>query len=693
MRPTLRWLAPTLIALTMAGGAAGQTPHPEITYALPHAVQRGAANEVTVVARSAPRGFEAASQVFFSGEGLSAEVLPREEKQPGDRRKIRVTVAPDAPLGLREMHVVTAKGVSSPGEVWVVDHPVVAEQAEEHGTPEKAQAIAVNQVVCGAIAGKEQVDLYKITAAAGQEVTFAVQSQRLYFKRHYQEGGIGDPMIVLTDSAGVEVASNDDYYFGDPMLHHRFEQAGDYYAAVRDVDYNGGPHFTYALLATDRPYVTAVSPMAVPTSGPWSVAAEGFGLAGGPLEVRGLPNPAPVGTQSVQLVSNGAPTNAVTLEVTDLPIQAEAEPNDDRAQANAVAQVRTVLNGRMERPNDVDCYAFALKAGRPVRFEVKARRNGSSLDAHLRLLNEKGEAVANADDAPNTKDALLTFTPPADGTYVLQVRDLIYRGGPAYGYCVLAGEDEPDFSLTCDEDRAGIVAGGAVPWFVRATRRAGFDGPIEVRVEGLPAGVTVNPLTIPPAMTEGCLILQAAPDARPAAAAVRVLAKASVKRIDGNVREVEHRVQPLEELYMGGGGRNVWPVETQIVLAGSEGDVSAVKVTPEAISLKPGEEVALEVEVVRRGDYKGRVTLDTQLQHLGAIFGNPLPPGVKLVEAGSKTSLGPEESKGKIILKADADAKPVDRVPIAAVAYVSIDFVVKRAYCSAPIWTTVGAGP
>lgn len=676
-----------ILSLSATAGF-GQTPYPEITHVMPNAVERGKASEVTVIARQAERGFAGASQVYFQGEGLVAEVLPRQEKDPVDRLKVKVTVAPNAPLGMREMRVATGHGISSLGEILVVDHPVVLEKAEPHGTPDQAQPIAIGQVVSGTLNAKEQVDLYKFTAKAGQDVTFVMTSHRFYFKRHDQNVNV-DPIVVLSDASGREIASNDDYYFGDPMLHHRFEQAGEYYVTVRDVDYSGAAHFNYALLLTDRPYVTSIFPMVIAPTGPRSFTAGGFQLANGPLEPRDLPTPAPTGTHAVQLTSNGVATNAVAVEVTDLPIQTEAEPNDDRTAAKPVPTIRMVLSGRMDQPNDVDSYAFSLKGGRPVRFEVKARRNGSTLDSNLRIVNEQGAVLAANDDAPRSKDSLLTYTPPADGTYILQVRDLLYRGGPSFGYVISSCYDEPDFDVTCDDDRAGISPGGAVPWFVRATRRTGFAGPIEVRVEGLPPGVTVNPLTIPPSMTDGCLVLQAAADAKPASARVRVIAKASVNGMDGKPHDVERQVQPLQEMYMGGGGRAVCPVETHVVQVCPVDDIAAVKVSPNTLTLKPGEQVTLDVEVVRRANYKGRVTLDLQLQHLGSIFGNPVPPGVKLVETGSKLSLAPEESKGKVILKAEPDAKPLDRVPIAVVAFVSIDFVVKRAYASPPVWVSI----
>jgi hypothetical protein len=684
--PSLRFL-PALLQLV--GQAAAQTPYPEITYILPGAVQRGTTSEVTVVARQARRGFETASQVFFGGEGLRAEVLPRGAKMPPERRKLRVTVSPDTTLGLHEVRVATGSGVSSLGELLVVDDPVVVETSQAHGTPATAQLVEVNRVVAGAIAAKEEVDLYRFRVKSGQEITFSLMGQRLGFKRHYQEAGNSDPVLIVTDASGVELAANDDYDLGDPLLHHRFEKDGEYFLAIRDVDYGGAPHFTYSLAIIDRPFVTAVFPIAIPRTGPWTACASGWGLPDGPLTLSGLSSPASPGPHAAQLVANGETTNAAMFEVTELPIRSEVEPNDDRARANPVPQVGVVLSGRVDRPNDVDHFAFQLKSGHPVRFEVRARRAGSSLDSHLRVIDEKGAIVASADDSPGSKDALLTFTPPADGRYTLEVRDLLYRGGPTYAYCIITGDDEPDFEVTCDDDRAGVGPGGAVPWFVRATRRAGFDGPIDLRVEGLPAGLTARPVTIPSGMSDGCLVLQAAPEAKPTAAPVKVVATAAVKGLDGKTRKLEHRVQPLQELYMGGGGRSVWPVETQVAQVIVHDDIAAVRVSPAVISLRPGQEVVLDVEVARRPHFKGRVTLDVQLQHLGSVFGNPLPPGVTFVEAGSKTSLSPEESKGRIILKAGSDARPVEGVSIAVVAFVSIDFVVKRAYASAPIPTTI----
>ena len=94
------------------------------------------------------------------------------------------------------------------------------------------------------------------------------------------------------------------------------------------------------------------------------------------------------------------------------------------------------------------------------------------------------------------------------------------------------------------------------------------------------------------------------------------------------------------------------------------------------------------MSVQRRGDYDKGVFLDVILQHLGAVVGNPLPPGVMIVPGKSKTLLG-GGSKGYITLKVAGNAEPIENVPISVIANVSVNFVVKVHYSSVPILITI----
>jgi hypothetical protein len=302
------------------------------------------------------------------------------------------------------------------------------------------------------------------------------------------------------------------------------------------------------------------------------------------------------------------------------------------------------------------------------------------------VLSAKGDVLLSNDDTFG-KDAVLVFTPPADGDYILRIRDLNNKGGDAWVYHIEADWARPDFSLRCDPDKAMIGPGSSTAWFVHVVRSNGFDGPVKVEVKGLPAGVSVNPLTIPPTMTQGLLVLTAAADAPRDAVNVQLMGSANVKTA-GDEGTLVRTVTPNQEIYFPGGGRGRFDVNLQTVAVTEPSDILKVEVMPAEIRLKPGQEVRLDVTIQRRPDYDKAVSLDIPLRHLGQVFGNPLPPGVTVVEGKSKTLLG-TTSKGHIVLRADPKAALIEDVPISVLAHVSINFVVKVSYSSAPIRVTI----
>jgi hypothetical protein len=55
----------------------------------------------------------------------------------------------------------------------------------------------------------------------------------------------------------------------------------------------------------------------------------------------------------------------------------------------------------------------------------------------------------------------------------------------------------------------------------------------------------------------------------------------------------------------------------------------------------------------------------------------------------SVTRLTQGTSKGTIILEASSDAKPVEKLPIAPIAGVSVTFSISTLYCSNPVYLTI----
>jgi hypothetical protein len=184
-------------------------------------------------------------------------------------------------------------------------------------------------------------------------------------------------------------------------------------------------------------------------------------------------------------------------------------------------------------------------------------------------------------------------------------------------------------------------------------------------------------------MNEGVIVIEAAKDAKRESAIVSL--EGTGQGRDG---PIVRTASPLEEIYLPGGGRGHYAVQTLALAVTDPSDI-AVEVSQREVLLAPGESAALDVTVTRNPRYEQGVNLAVMLEHLGGIHGNPLPPGVKVKEAGSKTLLGPKETKGKIILEAAPNAGVCEKVPITVMGHVSINFVVKTAYCTAPIAVTV----
>jgi hypothetical protein len=661
-----------LVLALLPTAALAQTSFPMITHVNPVAVQRGHTSEVTVEGQ---QNFAGAYKFLTEGAGLSAEIIPGPAaKGPQRSVKLKITAAADAVLGVREFRLATSLGLSSLGQVVVVDEPVIIESGPNNA-PAQATPIAVPCVVCGRIEAAEDVDCYKLQAHAGQLLTIEVLGARLEDKIHDLQKHL-DPLVTLLDAEGREVAASDDGYFSDPLLTYAVPKDGAYIVQIRDAKYDGDPRWVYAMRLTDRPYASHAFPFAGNPG--QTIEVEPVGSARRAQPTIPVKLPAKPGLHELQLAAAGQLTNPVTFYVTEKPVIIEHEPNDTPATANRVP-IPCAINGRIGKRRDVDHFVFHATRGKALRLEVKARRFGtplrSDLDSMLEVLDAKGAVLASNDDEIG-KDSGLVFTPATDGDFIARLRDLNSKGGDGSVYCLEIDEARPDFAIRCDPGKAMIGPGSAQPWYFQVTRTNGFAGPIDVSVDDLPPGVVASALTIPPTMTQGLIVLTALPGTKVGASIVKVIGRAKI-----GDKTVDRPATVSEEIYLPGGGRGRFDARLAAVAVTEPSDILRVEVSPSHISLKPGEEVKLDVTITRRSDYDKSVSLDVLLRHLGSIYGNPLPQGVTMDEAKSKTLIG-TGNKGHIVLKAAANAAPIENVPVSVLAHVSINFVVKISYSS-----------
>ena len=124
-------------------------------------------------------------------------------------------------------------------------------------------------------------------------------------------------------------------------------------------------------------------------------------------------------------------------------------------------------------------------------------------------------------------------------------------------------------------------------------------GEVQLAIDGLPAGVKAHcgrtrrrhGRLHHPSSGSGCSA---------ARRTWRIFGTASVPGLDGKPQTLRIEARPLQEFYNPGGGRNHFPVQMHTVSVGDPLDLLSVKITPAAVSLKPGESKKVEVEVERQ---------------------------------------------------------------------------------------------
>ncbi len=702
--------------LSVASMARAQTSYPMLMSLKPAAAQVGQASEHELEARYSMFG---AYRVFVTGEGVTGEVVTPMELKDGKepdltKIKLRFTVAADAQPGVRDFRVVGPTGPSTLGQLFVTRDPVVSEQ-DKNDAPDQAQDIALPATVCGAVEKAEDVDYFKFKLEQPATLNFHCLAMRLEDKLHDVQQHV-DPIITVKNAAtGSTVAAADNAYAADPFLSHALP-AGEHLLEVRDVRYQGNKYWEYAIEISDRPFVSHVHPLAVAPGGSAQLKLVGFHLPETSLVSFTAPTDRHGGLE-VRLPMGEALTNPVPVVVSDLPVTVEAEGDNNKPETAQPITLPAGISGRIEAEADVDCFAFEAKKGDRISVEVVARRYWSGLDSIVRVLNASGAALTENDDLREwgklvKQDSAIDFwAVPEDGKYVIEVRDVHLRGDDSFVYFLRVEPSRPTFELFLDSDKTWLTPGGCAAVFARCVRKNGFDGEIQLQIEGLPPGVTATCGKILPGKgQDGCIILDAAPDAALAAANITVYGTGTVPAPAGvptaagsappeagaatgdsaNAATVPLRMaaQNFQETYMPGGGRAHWPVPMHTVAVGKPGDIRTVKLSTYDVALKPGESVKIDVEI-ERGAYDKNVTLDLLFQHLSSVFANTLPEGVTIDAKNSKTLLTGNESKGHFTLTVAGNAPPVEKQQCCVMANVSINFVMKSTWSSRPLMVMV----
>jgi len=155
---------------------------------------------------------------------------------------------------------------------------------------------------------------------------------------------------------------------------------------------------------------------------------------------------ADLGERDLRVLTAGGVSNRCRFMVGELPEVNEVEPNNEKTQAQQLPALPVLVNGQL-LDTDRDYFRFAAKGGQMLVCALQGRSLlpyipdavPGWLDACLTVYDSDGRELVTVDDYRLGPDPVLVFAVPKDGEYVLEVRDILFRGRPSFVYRLSIG--------------------------------------------------------------------------------------------------------------------------------------------------------------------------------------------------------------------------------------------------------------
>lgn len=492
----------TLLVIALFGQVAAQNVKPQIGYVYPAGARAGS----TVELRIGTYDWTPDMQLFVHdprvrmeltgtlGEpiltpppywfgqkaGLVQPPLPREISA-------RITIPADFPPGKVRFQVANANGASSFGTFVVSDQAEVIEPELPRGPIELP---ALPATASGRLSRVTEVDLYRFTAERDGLVSCLLEDR------------LGQPfagVLEIRDAEGRLVADMADTTGTGAQVRFNAKAGARYTASIHEVDHAGDRGFVYRLSVVPGPSVVTTIPAVVSRGQTTAVQFIGYGVATGRDELETVTQQVTVPDKSPDIFTDelALPGGKVRLKLPVAEQSDSLEPESQEPAARTLA-LPIRLTGRLERMDaslgmPVDRYSFAAKKGETWRITLEAARFGSPVDPGFAIVDATGKELLRVDDLTGSVDAAGDFKVPADGEYQLVLSDLSGLSpslAHTYRLAIENPEEQFDFTISALE-KLDVPLGGTADLIVRTSRVGAWDEAIEIKLEGLPEGVTV----------------------------------------------------------------------------------------------------------------------------------------------------------------------------------------------------------
>jgi len=532
--------------------------------------------------------------------------------QLAERVQLKITIPQNAKPGMHELRLIATNGISNYLLFQVSSMKEVAE-SEPNDTLQKPSATGPLPAVLTGQIMPGDIDSFSFPARKGQVLVFRVQARALVPYLADAVPGWFQAVLTLYDSAGKEVAYDDDFYFDpDPVLVYEVPADGNYTLTINDSIYRGREDFVYRIEAGELPFINHIFPLGGPENSLVPVQIYGVNLPTNRLMVK-TSGDAP-GVQKINVKRGEFVSNTRLFAVDALPEIFETGANDLLSQAQKIS-APVIINGRIDAPGDLDCFRFDGRENQKISIEVIARRLGSPLDARLVLLDADEHVIAASDDVEDKAeglethhaDACITTNLPATGTYTIRLDNLQGQGGDEYAYRLRIGADQPDYCLRMTPASLRIPQDGSAVITVHAIRKGGFTGPVQLTLKDAPRGLALDRAVIPEG-AELALVTVSATD--------RSTREMIILEVEGTAeigaRTVTRRAVPAEDMMQAFIYRHWVPAEELLAVIAETEPVSVTVTLPRSgmVEARAGSQINLNAVLERHANFTGGVQLE-----------------------------------------------------------------------------------
>ena len=448
-----------------------------------------------------------ATKVLFSHPGISAEIEPIKESQSAkrkrrrlndqsspqlaDRVKLIIKIAKNVPCGMYDLRLQGPSGVSNMLPFEVASYPNFVENKKANAkNPNRVTTLPA--VLCGYVT-PGGVDHFCFEGQKGQNIVATVKARQLVPYIADAVPGWFQPVLKITDSEGREVAYSDDYHHNvDPVIITTLPKNDIYTVTIHDAIYRGREDFNYRIHIGQIPFVTGRYPAygTVGKSIKQEIKGVNLGTTTAKVKVK------KEGYNQITFTNNIGTSDAVSFYALPKGVKLMS------GKEGATIGLHTALSDSLTEKSRIKRYRVNAQMGETIIIELIGRRNGSRIDAVLRLRDHFGKVVAKVDDTEDPMQGLMTFhadpvlkyTAKRTGTMILEVEDLYQGYGEDYHYLLWRHSQLPAFNAFVSPANITIPAGGTASFRVDITGKV--KRPANLIVDGLPKGFTTSSLKV-----------------------------------------------------------------------------------------------------------------------------------------------------------------------------------------------------